>query len=312
MANESRIRANTTAVFNTFSTDKQTIKASDLRALLASLGAEPTPAEIEEAQVQLGADSAQVIKYADFVEWYEHSLFWTAAQEKAKEMAEEEDQDSVFMTLVNGCGELAGQEQSCGGKLGFLATFPLMFCFLTIPDCRPPGMGHKAYFTFLMSIVWVGIFSYFMVDLAEIVGATIGVPDVIMGLTILAAGTSVPDLLSSVIVARQGEGDMAVSSSIGSNIFDVCVGLPLPWMAMNIALMNNDCKEPVLVESGSSMFVSLVVLVCMVAAIVVIIGWQGWKMTNMLGGMMFCLYFAYVAMVLLTTPRKDFASPTCD
>ena len=38
------------------------------------------------------------------------------------------------------------------------------------------------------------------------------------------------DLLSSLIVARQGEGDMAVSSSIGSNIFDILVGLPLPWI----------------------------------------------------------------------------------
>lgn len=45
-----------------------------------------------------------------------------------------------------------------------------------------------------------------------------------MGLTFLAAGTSVPDLITSVIVAKQGHGDMAVSSSIGSNIFDVCVG----------------------------------------------------------------------------------------
>lgn len=52
-----------------------------------------------------------------------------------------------------------------------------------------------------------------------------------MGLTFLAAGTSVPDLLTSVIVARQGQGDMAVSSSIGSNIFDVLVGLPFPWCA---------------------------------------------------------------------------------
>ncbi len=46
----------------------------------------------------------------------------------------------------------------------------------------------------------------------------------VMGLTILAAGTSIPDLITSVIVARKGLGDMAVSSSIGSNIFDVCVG----------------------------------------------------------------------------------------
>jgi sodium/potassium/calcium exchanger 2 len=54
-----------------------------------------------------------------------------------------------------------------------------------------------------------------------------------MGLTFLAAGTSVPDLLTSVIVARQGHGDMAVSSSIGSNIFDVLVGLPFPWYAIS-------------------------------------------------------------------------------
>ena len=55
-----------------------------------------------------------------------------------------------------------------------------------------------------------------------------------MGYTILAAGTSVPDLLSSVIVARMGEGDMAVSSSIGSNIFDILVGLPLPWLCFSL------------------------------------------------------------------------------
>ena len=44
-----------------------------------------------------------------------------------------------------------------------------------------------------------------MVELAERLGATLGIPDVVMGITILAAGTSVPDLLSSVIVAKQGE-----------------------------------------------------------------------------------------------------------
>jgi hypothetical protein len=36
------------------------------------------------------------------------------------------------------------------------------------------------------------------------------------------------------IVARAGFGDMAVSSSIGSNIFDVLVGLPLPWLSFNL------------------------------------------------------------------------------
>jgi hypothetical protein len=63
-----------------------------------------------------------------------------------------------------------------------------------------------------------------MVWWATEVGCAFGIPDAVMGLTFLAAGTSVPDLLTSVIVARQGKGDMAVSSSIGSNIFDVLVG----------------------------------------------------------------------------------------
>ena len=55
------------------------------------------------------------------------------------------------------------------------------------------------------------------------VGETIGISEEIMGLTILAAGTSIPDLITSVIVARKGLGDMAVSSSVGSNIFDITV-----------------------------------------------------------------------------------------
>ena len=66
----------------------------------------------------------------------------------------------------------------------------------------------------------------FMVWFAVTIGWFFSIPAVVMGLTVLAAGTSVPDLLSSVIVARQGKGDMAVSSSIGSNIFDILVVYP--------------------------------------------------------------------------------------
>ena len=53
----------------------------------------------------------------------------------------------------------------------------------------------------------------------------------VMGLTFLAAGTSIPDLITSVIVAKKGFGDMAVSSSVGSNIFDVTIGYVLLQVA---------------------------------------------------------------------------------
>lgn len=50
-----------------------------------------------------------------------------------------------------------------------------------------------------------------------------------MGLTFLAAGTSVPEAVSSVLVTNQGHGSMGISSSIGSNTFDILLCLGVPW-----------------------------------------------------------------------------------
>lgn len=60
-------------------------------------------------------------------------------------------------------------------------------------------------------------------------GDTADIPDSIMGLTFLAAGTSVPEAVSSVIVTKQGHGAMGISNSIGSNTFDILLCLGLPW-----------------------------------------------------------------------------------
>lgn len=60
-------------------------------------------------------------------------------------------------------------------------------------------------------------------------GDTANVPDSVMGLTFLAAGTSVPEAVSSVIVTNQGHGAMGISSSISSNTFDILLCLGLPW-----------------------------------------------------------------------------------
>merc|ERR1719253_1847127 len=91
-------------------------------------------------------------------------------------------------------------------------------------------MFQKFYFiTFSNCIIWIGLLSVVMVWMVERMGVMYNIPTSIMGIFVLAAGTSIPDCLSSVAVAKRGHGDMAVSSSIGSNIFDVLLGLPLPW-----------------------------------------------------------------------------------
>jgi Ca2+/Na+ antiporter len=56
-----------------------------------------------------------------------------------------------------------------------------------------------------MSIVWLCLLTYLMVWMVTIIGFTFGIPDSVMGITFLAAGSSVPDALSSVLVVRQGK-----------------------------------------------------------------------------------------------------------
>lgn len=134
-----------------------------------------------------------------------------------------------------------------------------------------------------------------MVWWATTIGDVFGIPPAVMGLTFLAAGTSVPDLLTSVIVAQQGEGDMAVSSSIGSNIFDVLVGLPLPWL-----LYNAWYGVPVHV-SAHSLFGSILILFLMLGAVIGTVAWFEWRMTKELGFCMFGLYAIFVAQDLART-----------
>jgi Ca2+/Na+ antiporter len=51
-----------------------------------------------------------------------------------------------------------------------------------------------------------------------------------MGLTFLAAGTSMPEAVSSVIVTAQGFGSLGFHNSIHSNVFDILLCLGLPWL----------------------------------------------------------------------------------
>ena len=139
----------------------------------------------------------------------------------------------------------------------------------------------------------------FMVWLATVFGWVCRIPSVVMGLTLLAAGTSVPDLLSSVIVAMQGKGDMAVSSSIGSNIFDILIGLPVPWLIKSIVLTfqgENYTGNPV--RAGNLIW-NILVLVGMLIAVIATIAWSNWEMTKQLGAMMFFLYAIFLSFALL-------------
>jgi Ca2+/H+ antiporter len=207
-------------------------------------------------------ESTGQVSFAAFQAWYEDSLFWTQ-QQHAADMAADSVR-SIWEGTLDGFKDLQDPTVPLRAKGAFVLTLPLCLAFCLVPDCRPPGRENMAPYTFLGSIFVIGLLAINMVELATIFGDTLGIPTVVMGLTILAAGTSVPDLLSSVIVAKQGEGDMAVSSSIGSNIFDVAVGLPVPWLTFNIVAVVSGCNCGVIVLT-EGLAISLVILLLMVS-----------------------------------------------
>ena len=99
------------------------------------------------------------------------------------------------------------------------------------------GDARKSYIrAFFVSIALIGLISYVLVEMAVVFADALHIPPVIVALTLLAAGTSVPDLFASVIVARQGRGSMAIANAVGSNIFDILVGLGLPWLLALVLL----------------------------------------------------------------------------
>merc|ERR1712217_713542 len=145
-------------------------------------------------------------------------------------------------------------------------------------------------------------FSLFLVYCVEILGEVLGIHVIVMGFTLLAAGTSIPDAVSSVAVARAGEGDMAVSSSIGSNIFDILVGLPIPWIIKILfveMLGKGKSEEAARVQIGSHYIVLYVfILMAMVASVVISIHCLGWVLNKALGIGMAVLYAIFLIIVL--------------
>lgn len=192
------------------------------------------------------------------------------------------------------------------GVLGWLI-FPLSFPWrlsfrLTILDCSVDHRRKWWPVTFITAIIWISGISYIMVEAARLSGCLLGIPAPVMGLTVLAAGTSVPDALASISVARDGAGDMAVSNAIGSNVFDILLGLGFPWLLGAAILKPEGDKEfPIFIPTDNLTAIIVPILI-LLAIIVVFIGLLvvlGWQMSPKLGYILLLLYFVFVAYTLL-------------
>lgn len=117
---------------------------------------------------------------------------------------------------------------------------------------------------------------------------SMGVPPVIVGMLVIAIGTSLPELITSVFAAMKGEADLCVGNVIGSNIFNGLFVLPIS------ALVN-----PLLVPDGGGLDI-LVSLIFAVFLIPIFIFGKG-IMNRQFGVLFVIAYIAYMSFRVATT-----------
>jgi len=181
------------------------------------------------------------------------------------------------------------EEPECNKK-GKLIRFDRLLCFVF------PSQKHY-YPRFFLSILIIAGLSWVLVELAVLVSIKLRIPEAIIALTVLAIGTSIPDLFSSIIVARQGRGEMAVSNAIGSNIFDILVGLGLPFI---IAMLISGGD----IAAGGDLLASSVILALSVVLLSVLLLVSRWKITKITGLILLIVYIAYIIFEIVKVIPK--------
>lgn len=152
---------------------------------------------------------------------------------------------SVLILLLT----LDGQVQRYDGII-LLAGFALFMAYTlkTAPDSSAaedvePMNTWKALFFLVLGLGCLVAGSNLFVGSASQVASTLGVSDGVIGLTIVAGGTSLPELATSVVAARKGRSAIAIGNVIGSNVFNILLILGLtatisPMMIQGISIVD--------------------------------------------------------------------------
>jgi Ca2+/Na+ antiporter len=223
--------------------------------------------------------------------------------------------------------------ESSGKRALYLTTFPmLLLFFFTIVDgekchsclwpmlyvrtdmnvntgrgrcCLVRRKGKQGYFmlTMFSAVVWLAILAEGMMAAAERVGCMLEIDEDLMGLTVTAAGTSLPNLFASVLVARQGLGNMAVSNAFGSNTFNIFVALGFPWLVATLFL---DPGSSYHVDKGH-IFGSCMILVGILTMFLMLLGTANMKLTPCIGVIYLITYVLF--MGYLVCPKTKHPNP---
>lgn len=122
---------------------------------------------------------------------------------------------------------------------------------------------------------------------ATFIAQSFGISDLVIGLTIVAIGTSLPELAASISSALKGHHDIAIGNVIGSNIFNLLAVMPIPALFGTLAI-----EETALYRDYAAMLLMTVALIIFIA-----IGYRSGKIGKFLGVLMLAAYFSYLGLL---------------
>lgn len=146
--------------------------------------------------------------------------------------------------------------------------------------------------SFLMSIVCIvggaiaiALGGDWVVDAASTIALKLGMTETMVGLTIVAVGTSLPELVTSFVAARKGEVDMALGNAIGSNVFNILLVLGVASVISPIGFMMSNAIDIIAVIVAT--------VVCWVVAA------KNKSLGRGMGIFMVVSYFVYMVYVVM-------------
>lgn len=175
--------------------------------------------------------------------------------------------------------------------------------------CVVTGRGHvedqdddegpppKVLTAVVLVVVGVGLLvlgSRWLVDGASAIAAAFGLSDLVIGLTVVAIGTSLPELAASLVAVRQGERDLAIGNVVGSNIANIGFVLGLPAVITSAGI-------PV-PRAAVALDIPLMIAV---AVALLPIAFTGFVVKRWEGGLFLALYASYLAYLVLWATEHD-------
>ena len=125
----------------------------------------------------------------------------------------------------------------------------------------------------------------FVVDSASNIALSLGMSQNLVGLTIVALGTSLPELVTSMVAAKKGEVDMALGNVIGSNVFNILFVLGIAATISPITFIFENIID--------------ILILTIFSLIVLYFGFTKHKIDRKEGIIMLLLYVAYLAYIII-------------